>query len=66
MLHVKDPDRNQVHRVASQIILYLPIPSPSLPNFFFFFNRYYPFLDISLFFLYLFIYLTALGLGWDM
>ena len=58
MLHVKDPDRNQVHRVASQMILCLPIPSPSLPNFLFFFlNRYYPFLDISVSLFLIFIYL---------
>lgn len=35
ILYVKDPDRNQVHRVASQIIISPPIPSPSLLNFFF-------------------------------
>ena len=68
MLHVKDPDRNQVRRVASQIILCLPIPSPSLPNFFFcVFKQILSLvrhLSLSLFLKYLFVYLTALD--WDM
>lgn len=35
ILYVKDPDGSQVHKVASQIIISPPIPSPSLLNFFF-------------------------------